>query len=166
MRQVRRLQEVAAYDVALGPPRSRDRIGHHKIRIAEILRDRFAATAAAEPEALAHHFAQAGMTDAAIEWWGKAGDQALRRSAFQEAVTVLSLPPRRGDGAVSVRFRHPMLPHPTVAGSALGATHFRGHIHVHCRYGPVTCNLPEGDLVDRLQDLGFPATLLSELRGS
>jgi hypothetical protein len=31
MRQVRRLQEVAAYDVALGPPRSRDRIGHHKI---------------------------------------------------------------------------------------------------------------------------------------
>src|ERR1700752_1374793 len=34
--------------------------------------------------------------------------------------------------------------------------HFRGHIHVHCRYGPVTRDLPEGDLVDRLQDLGFP----------
>jgi predicted ATPase len=52
-------------------------------RVAETLRDRFADSAAAEPEALAHHFTQAGMTDAAIEWWGKAGDQALRRSAFQ-----------------------------------------------------------------------------------
>ena len=55
-------------------------------------------------------------------------------------------------------FGTPCCLHPTVAGSALGATHFRGHIHVNCRYGPVTRNLPEGDLVDRLQDLGFPAT--------
>ena len=38
---------------------------------------------------LAHHFTQAGLTDAAIEWWGKAGDQALRRSAFQEAIAHL-----------------------------------------------------------------------------
>jgi predicted ATPase len=58
-------------------------------RVAEILRDRFAGTAGAEPEALAHHFMQAGMTDAAIEWWGKTGDQALRRSAFQEAIAHL-----------------------------------------------------------------------------
>src|SRR6201998_1978472 len=57
--------------------------------IAETLRDRFADKAAAEPEVLAHHFTQAGMTDAAIEWWGKAGDQALRRSAFQEAIAHL-----------------------------------------------------------------------------
>ena len=58
-------------------------------RVAEMLRDRFANTAAAEPEVLAHHFTQAGVTDAAIEWWGKAGDQALRRSAFQEAIAHL-----------------------------------------------------------------------------
>jgi predicted ATPase len=58
-------------------------------RVAEILRDRFPDTAAAEPEILAHHFTQAGLTDAAIEWWGKAGDQALRRSAFQEAISHL-----------------------------------------------------------------------------
>ena len=32
----------------------------------------FADTTAAEPEALAHHFTQAGMTDDAIDWWGKA----------------------------------------------------------------------------------------------
>src|SRR6202030_2128234 len=45
--------------------------------------------AAAAPEALAHHFTQAGLDDIAIEWWGKAGDQALRRSAFQEAIAHL-----------------------------------------------------------------------------
>jgi predicted ATPase len=58
-------------------------------RVAEILRDHFPDAAAAEPEALAHHFTQAGLTEAAIEWWGKAGEQALRRSAFQEAISHL-----------------------------------------------------------------------------
>jgi tetratricopeptide (TPR) repeat protein len=53
------------------------------------LRDRFADKAAAEPEVLAYHFTQAGLTDPAIVWWGKAGDQALRRSAFQEAIAHL-----------------------------------------------------------------------------
>jgi predicted ATPase len=38
---------------------------------------------------LAHHFTQAGLNEAAIEWWGKAGEQALRRSAFQEAISHL-----------------------------------------------------------------------------
>jgi class 3 adenylate cyclase len=51
----------------------------HRI-VAETLRDNFTAVAATEPEVLAHHFTQAGLDDAAIEWWGKAGDQALRRS--------------------------------------------------------------------------------------
>src|SRR5262245_5147594 len=45
---------------------------------------------------------------------------------------------------------------PTVAGSALGSSHFRGHIYIHCHYGPVTRSLPKGDLVDRLPDFGFP----------
>ena len=45
--------------------------------------------AAAAPEAIAHHFTEAGLDDLAIEWWGKAGDQALRRSAFQEAIAHL-----------------------------------------------------------------------------
>ena len=45
--------------------------------------------AAAEPEAIAHHFTEASLDALAIEWWGKAGDSALRRSAFQEAVAHL-----------------------------------------------------------------------------
>jgi predicted ATPase len=78
------LIQDAAYENLL---KSRRQALHR--RVAETLRDRFAETAGAEPEALAHHFTQAGMTDAAIEWWGKAGDQALRRSAFQEAISHL-----------------------------------------------------------------------------
>ena len=78
------LIQDAAYENLL---KSRRQVLHR--RVAEMLRDRFADTAAREPEALAHHFTQAGMTDAAIEWWGKAGDQALRRSAFQEAISHL-----------------------------------------------------------------------------
>jgi class 3 adenylate cyclase/predicted ATPase len=54
-------------------------------RAAEILRE----TASPEPEAIAHHLTEAGLDDLAIEWWGKAGDQALRRSAFQEAISHL-----------------------------------------------------------------------------
>jgi predicted ATPase len=77
------IQDVA-YENLL---KSRRQVLHR--RIAEILHDRFPDTAAAEPEVLAHHFTQAGLTDAAIEWWGKAGDQALRRSAFQEAISHL-----------------------------------------------------------------------------
>ena len=78
------LIQDAAYENLL---KSRRQILHR--RIAETLRDRITDKAAAEPEVLAHHFTQAGLTDAAIEWWGKAGDQALRRSAFQEAIAHL-----------------------------------------------------------------------------
>jgi hypothetical protein len=78
------LIQDAAYENLL---KTRRQVLHR--RIAETLRDSFAEKAAAEPEVLAHHFTQAGLTESAIEWWGKAGDQALRRSAFQEAIAHL-----------------------------------------------------------------------------
>ena len=59
------------------------------MRAAEVLRDSAGARGSHEPEAIAHHFTQAGEEDLAIEWWGKAGDQALRRSAFREAISHL-----------------------------------------------------------------------------
>jgi class 3 adenylate cyclase len=40
-------------------------------RIAETLRDKFASIAEAEPELLAHHFTRGGLTEPAIEYWGK-----------------------------------------------------------------------------------------------
>ena len=74
------LIQDAAYENLL---KSRRLILHR--RVGETLRDKFAGTAAAEPELLAHHFTQAGMTTAAIEWWGKAGQKSLERSALVEA---------------------------------------------------------------------------------
>src|SRR5262249_3499006 len=44
----------------------------------------------AEPELLAYHFTQAGMTEAAIEWWGKAGQRSLERSALAEAIEQIT----------------------------------------------------------------------------
>ena len=77
------LIQDAAYDSLL---KSRRQAVHR--RAAERLRDQ-PERAAAEPEVIAHHFTEASLDDLAIEWWGRAGDQALRRSAFQEAIAHL-----------------------------------------------------------------------------
>jgi class 3 adenylate cyclase/predicted ATPase len=74
------LVQDTAYETLL---RSRRQTLHRQI--ADALRGEFAAIAAAEPELVAHHLTQAGLDEPAIEWWGKAGDQALRSSAFKEA---------------------------------------------------------------------------------
>ena len=74
------LIQDAAYDSLL---KSRRQALHR--RAAEVL----LGSPSPEAEALAHHFTHAGQTDLAIEWWGKAGDQALRRSAFAEAISHL-----------------------------------------------------------------------------
>jgi predicted ATPase len=78
------LIQDAAYENLL---KSRRQVLHR--RVAEILRDRFANTAAAEPALLAHHFTQAGMTEAAIEWWGTAGQRSLARAALVEGAEQL-----------------------------------------------------------------------------
>ena len=97
------IQDVA-YENLL---KSRRQVLHR--RVAETLCDQFADTAAAEPEVLAHHFTQAGLTDAAIEWWGKAGNQALRRSAFQEAIShlgkAIEMAGKAGDSAAGHRLK-------------------------------------------------------------
>jgi hypothetical protein len=77
------LIQDAAYDSLL---KSRRQALHR--RAADLLRDD-PERAVAEPEVIAHHFTQGGLDDLAIEWWGRAGDQALRRSAFQEAIAHL-----------------------------------------------------------------------------
>ena len=87
----------AAYESLL---KSRRQALHR--RAGEILRDKPESTAA-EPEVIAHHFTEAGLDDFAIEWWGKAGDQALRRSAFQEAIAhlgkAIAMADKPGEGA-------------------------------------------------------------------
>jgi class 3 adenylate cyclase/tetratricopeptide (TPR) repeat protein len=54
-------------------------------RIAECLRDRFPERAEREPGIVAHHFTGAGLPKTAIEWWSRAGTQAMHRFANHEA---------------------------------------------------------------------------------
>jgi class 3 adenylate cyclase len=77
------LIQDAAYENLL---KSRRHILH--LRVGEILRDNGAA--AVEPELLAHHFTQAGLAEAAAEWWGKAGQRSLERSALVESAIQLT----------------------------------------------------------------------------
>jgi class 3 adenylate cyclase/predicted ATPase len=104
------LIQDAAYDSLL---KSRRQALHR--RAAEILVGQ-PERAAAEPEAIAHHFTEAGLDDLAIEWWGKAGDQALRRSAFQEAIAHLGKAIAMADKAAGEK--------------AAGASSERRHLHV------------------------------------
>src|SRR5262249_50976766 len=46
-------------------------------QIARALEERFAAIVASQPEIVAHHFTEAGLVDAAIEYWLKAGTKAF-----------------------------------------------------------------------------------------
>ncbi|HWY81717.1 MAG TPA: AAA family ATPase, partial [Roseiarcus sp.] len=77
------LIQEAAYESLL---RSRRKTLHR--RAAEILLGQ-PERAAAEPEAIARHFTKACLDELAIEWWAKAGDHALRRSAIREAIAHL-----------------------------------------------------------------------------
>jgi len=56
-------------------------------RIAKVLETHFPETAETQPEILAHHYTHAGLTEIALQWWQKAGDLAIRRSANREAVS-------------------------------------------------------------------------------
>ena len=75
----------AAYESLL---RSKRRQYHRKI--AEVLRERFAETVAAQPELLAGHFAEGGLVEEAVPYWQRAGQRALERSANQEAIRHLT----------------------------------------------------------------------------
>src|SRR5262249_7291859 len=111
----------AAYENLL---KSRRQVLHR--RIAETLRDRFRTIAEVEPEVIAHHFTQAGLNEAAIEWWVKAGDRALDRSANNEAIAhlekAISLADGLADGPAQRLLR---LRLQTTYGHAL--LHGRGH---------------------------------------
>jgi len=58
-------------------------------QIASALAESFADIVASEPEIVAHHFSEAGLIDPAVEYWLKAGNLALSRSANAEAVKHL-----------------------------------------------------------------------------
>jgi class 3 adenylate cyclase/tetratricopeptide (TPR) repeat protein len=75
------LVQDAAYGTLLREPR---RALH--ARIVEVLESKFAEIAEGQPELLAHHCTEAGLTGKAGTLWGKAGQRASERSAFIEAI--------------------------------------------------------------------------------
>jgi TOMM system kinase/cyclase fusion protein len=63
---------------------------HLHRQIAQVLEERFAETKEAQPELLAHHYTEAGLTAQAIPYWHRAGQRATRRSADMEAISHLT----------------------------------------------------------------------------
>ena len=59
-------------------------------RIVGVLEERFPETAETEPEPLARHCVEAGLTGEAVTYWHKAGRQAVARSAMEEAIAQLN----------------------------------------------------------------------------
>jgi predicted ATPase len=79
------LVQDAAYGTLL---KSRRQLLH--ARIAQVLEEHAPTAVAAQPELLAHHCTEAGLIEKAIDYWYKAGRQAVARSAMVEACVQLS----------------------------------------------------------------------------
>ena len=56
-------------------------------QIAQVLEDRFPETIETQPELLAYHYTEAGLTEQAIAHWQQAGERASQRSAHVEATS-------------------------------------------------------------------------------
>jgi hypothetical protein len=80
-------------------------------------------------------------------------------------VTVLSLPPRRSASSLRPDCADACGLRPPVVGSASRASHFRGHLCVHSRYGPVTRSPPSRWLCRWASGHRFRSSLPSWLRG-
>jgi predicted ATPase len=78
------IQEVA-YQSLLKSTRQQ----YHR-RIAQVLEELFPETAETQPELLAQHYTEAGLSAQAIPYWQRAGQRAFQRSANLEAVAHLT----------------------------------------------------------------------------
>src|SRR5712691_8269310 len=59
-------------------------------QVAQVLEAQFPETVATQPELVAQHYTEAGLTEQAMPYWQRAGQQAAQRSAHQEAVGHLT----------------------------------------------------------------------------
>jgi predicted ATPase len=62
---------------------------HHQ-HIAQVLEERFSEVCETQPELLAHHYTEASINAQAISYWQRAGQRAVERSAYAEAVSHLT----------------------------------------------------------------------------
>ena len=78
------LIQDAAYQSLLKSTRQQ----YHQ-RIAQVLAERFPETTQTQPELLAHHYTEAGITEKAVHYWHQAAQRAVERSAHAEAIAHL-----------------------------------------------------------------------------
>ena len=76
-------------DAAYASLLKRTRQQYHQ-RIAQVLAAQFPDTALLQPELVAHHYTEAGLSAHAVRYWQQAGQRAVERSAYAEAITHLS----------------------------------------------------------------------------
>jgi predicted ATPase len=79
------LIQEAAYQSLLKSTRQQ----YHQ-RTAQVLGAQFPEMVETQPELVAHHYTEAGLTEQAIPYWQRAGQRAYRRSAYPEAVRHLT----------------------------------------------------------------------------
>ena len=68
----------------------KSRASSYHQQIAQVLEERFPETVETQPELLAHHYTEAGLTAQAIPHWQRAGERATQRSAYVEAIAHLT----------------------------------------------------------------------------
>jgi predicted ATPase len=78
------LIQDAAYESLLKSTRQ-----HYHQRIAQVLESQFSETTEAQPELVAHHCTEAGLTEKAVYYWHKAAQRTVERSAHVEAISHL-----------------------------------------------------------------------------
>jgi TOMM system kinase/cyclase fusion protein len=79
------LIQDAAYQALLRSTRQQ----YHQ-RIARVLETRFPETVETQPELLAHHYTEAGLSEPAVDYWQRAGQRANEHSANAEAISHLT----------------------------------------------------------------------------
>jgi predicted ATPase len=79
------LIQDAAYQSLLRSTRQQ----YHQ-RIAQAIVERFPDTAETQPELLGHHYTEAGRHEQAVAYWHRAGQRAMQRSAYVEAISHMT----------------------------------------------------------------------------
>ena len=102
------LIQEAAYQSLLRSTRQQ----YHQ-QLAQVLEARFPDICETQPELLAHHYTEAGLSAQALPYWQRAGQRAMARSGYREAVacfeqalvTLRRLPERRDtlEQAIDIR---------------------------------------------------------------
>ena len=148
------LIQDAAYQSLLRSTRQQ----YHQ-QLAQVLEARFPDICETQPELLAHHYTEAGLSAQALPYWQRAGQRAMERSGYREAVacfeqalvTLRRLPERRDtlEQAIDLRLamRNALLALGDLRAMFDCSTRGRNARHSHRRSAPAGQGLPLHDRI-------------------